>query len=120
MHLIFHKCHLNVSILTIGAYHPDIVVVTEKKPELTTSGSQSELNKLRHVPLFYPILKSSIGLSDDQKLLQISPEHLIKLSSHLQHHLNTCAFNVTKDQEAVTAEIKNVNKLKASRQVFCL
>ncbi len=47
-------------------------------------------------------------MSDDQKLLQISPEHLIKLASLLQNHLNTCAFNVTKDQEAVIAEIKNV------------
>ena len=27
----------------------------------------------------------------------------------LQNHLNTCAYNVTKDQEAVTVEIKNVS-----------
>ena len=30
------------------------------------------------------------------------------MSNHLQRHMNTCAFNVTKDQEAVFAEIKNV------------
>lgn len=91
-------------------YHPDIIVVSEKS-EPNPSLSQNDLNKLRHVPLFYPILKSSADLKEDRQLFQINPENIIKLSSHLEHHLHTCAFNVTKDQEAVTAEIKNLENV---------
>lgn len=92
----------------IATYHPDIVVVTEKAVT-TTNLEENELNKLKYVPLFYPILKESVDIREDQALFQISPEHVIKLSDLLRHHLNTCAFNVTKDQEAITIEIKNLH-----------
>ena len=36
-------------------------------------------------------------------------EDIVKLSELFRNHLNTCAFNVTKDQEAITIEIKNLN-----------
>jgi hypothetical protein len=71
--------------------------------------NENDLNKLKYVPLFYPILKESIDIKEDQPLFQISPDHIIKLSELLRNHLNTCAFNVTKDQEAITIEIKNLN-----------
>lgn len=92
----------------LNTYHPDIVVVSEKQ-ESTTSSTTGDLNKLQHVPLFYPILKSTVDIKEDRVLFQINPEHIIRLSNHLQNHLHTCAFNVTKDQEAVTADIKNLN-----------
>jgi hypothetical protein len=82
--------------------------VSENKQNTQTT-QDDDLNKLKYVPLFYPILKSSIDIREDQPLFQISPDHVIKLSQIFQNHLNTAAFNVTKDQEAVSIEIKNLN-----------
>jgi hypothetical protein len=56
-------------------YHPDIVVVSEKTS--SSNEGSSELNKIQYIPLFYPILKSSIDLKDDQDLFNISPESVI-------------------------------------------
>lgn len=92
----------------IGNYHPDIVVVSENKT-VASNTEDNDLNKLKYVPLFYPILKESINLKEDQPLYQISPEHVFKLSEILKNHLNTCAYNVTKDQEAITIEIRNLH-----------
>ena len=77
--------------------------------QVTQTRDDNDLNKLKYVPLFYPILKESIDLKEDHPLYQISPEHVIKLSELLKNHLNTCAFNVTKDQEAISIEIKNLH-----------
>ena len=70
-------------------YHPDIVVVTKKaKPSVIRSDKQDG-NKLRYVPLFYPILKSSIDLSEDQQMFQINQDTVIfKLAINSLNFLN--------------------------------
>ena len=124
---------VNWFLNSIGQYHPDIVVVSEKGADKSNTGNstQEELNKLQYVPLFYPILKNSIELKEDRLLFNIDPEsvssppqissghrHLkstvfpfqvVKLCEILRTHLNLCAFNVTKDQDAISLEIKHVS-----------
>ena len=117
----------------VGQYHPDIVVVSDKSSDKQENTTQEELNKLQYVPLFYPILKSSIELKEDRDLFLIDPESvsifkssswildfnksslfslkLIKLSTELKNHLASCATNATRDQDALTIEIKHVNFL---------
>lgn len=80
-------------------------------PETPNISGNSATVISQHVPITYPILKSAIDLKEDRQLFQISPEHVIRLCTHLKNHLNTCAFNVTKDQEAITTEIQNVRLL---------
>lgn len=52
-------------------YHPDIVVVSENRNQ--SSEDSLGVNKLDYVPLFYPILKNSIGVKEDQTLYEINP-----------------------------------------------
>ncbi len=33
---------------------------------------------------------------------------IVKLSEELKNHLHACSYNVTKDQEAITTDIKQV------------
>jgi hypothetical protein len=54
-------------------YHPDIIIVNDKS-YINNEQDEKELNKLQYVPLFYPILKSSIDLKDDQQLFQLNSE----------------------------------------------
>ncbi|CAF0878977.1 unnamed protein product [Brachionus calyciflorus] len=93
---------------TQGQYHPDIVVVSENKSS-NNQEDENNSNKLDYVPLFYPILKSSIDLKEDEALYQMNPDKLVRLADILKTHLNVCAFNVTKDQEALSTEIKHLN-----------
>lgn len=65
---------LNLYWNKANQYHPDIVVVTDKSNLNTSQDDSNELNKLQYVPLFYPILKSSIELKEDQKLFQMNPD----------------------------------------------
>ncbi|RNA31981.1 Loss of heterozygosity 12 chromosomal region 1 [Brachionus plicatilis] len=88
-------------------YHPDIVVVSENKTQ--PNPEDESLNKLKFVPLFYPILKKSIDLKEDDDLYLMTPDRLVKLADLLKDHLSICAFNVTKDQEALSTEIKHLN-----------
>ena len=82
------------------------MVVSENK---TQSNPENEsLSKLKFVPMFYPIIKSSIDMKEHDNLYLMTPERLIKLADLLKNHLNICAFNVTKDQEALSTEIKQV------------
>ena len=92
-------------------YHPDIVIVSKNIDSVAAKNAENleEINnKLQYVPLFYPILKSSVDVKEEKPLLQINHESIVLLCNELKNHLNTCAFNVTKDQEAVNAEIKQV------------
>jgi hypothetical protein len=50
-----------------GTYHPDIVVVSDK-----TDSKLTNANRFQYIPLFYPIVKSSIGLKDDIGGVEIS------------------------------------------------
>jgi hypothetical protein len=54
-----------------GTYHPDIIVVSNK---LGTSEKTDVSNKLQYVPLFYPILKTSIDMKEDRQMFQMNPE----------------------------------------------
>jgi ATP-dependent Lon protease len=98
--------YFNHSLLlkSIDTYHPDIIIV--KKNEETKS---VEPNKLQYVPVFYPIIKSSIDMKDDKVFIHMNPESMIKLSEIIRNHLNICAYNVTQDEEAITIEIKQVH-----------
>lgn len=82
------------------------MVVSENKTQ--PNAENESLNKLKFVPLFYPILKSSIDMKEHDNLYLMTPERLVKLADLLKNHLNICAFNVTKDQEALSTEIKQV------------
>ena len=61
-------------------YHPDIIIVNDKFHTNIDQEDKKELNKLQYVPLFYPILKSSIDLKDDQEqeLFELNSEAVSK------------------------------------------
>lgn len=58
------KC---IFCLKKDTYHPDIIVVSDK-----TDLSSAETSRFQYIPLFYPILKSSIGLKDDNLQVEIN------------------------------------------------
>ena len=92
-----------------GQYHADIVVVSAKRSNEAKLDELNQTNKLQYVPLFYPILKSSIDLREEKPLMQINYEQVLRLCEELKSNLNTYAFNITKDQEAIFIEVKNLN-----------
>jgi hypothetical protein len=90
-------------------YHSDIVVVSTKSKDDQVNEELSQTNKLEYVPLFYPILKSSINLKEDKILQQINYDQVLRLCQEFKSNMNNNAFNITKDQEAIFIEVKNLN-----------
>lgn len=88
------------------------MVVSENKTQ--QNADNQSLDKIKFVPLFYPILKSSIEMKEDN-LYHMQPDRLVSLADVLKNHLNVCAFNVTKDQEALSTEIKHVHIWKIKK-----
>lgn len=72
---------------------------------------EPEIEKLRRIPLFYPLLKSSLGFTGEERFMmsQIDPKFLTNMCVRYQLHLTTAADVVSKTQGGLGKAIKNAD-----------
>ncbi|XP_074643869.1 BLOC-1-related complex subunit 5-like isoform X2 [Tubulanus polymorphus] len=88
----------------------DIVVVAEGNSD--TKYSDNELKKIEDIPVFLPIMKTSLNLPNmrDVDLLdKIDARQMLLLCVRYQEHLKHCAEATTFDQNALCVRIKEID-----------
>ncbi|XP_041452921.1 BLOC-1-related complex subunit 5-like [Lytechinus variegatus] len=94
---------------------------TDHKIVTVSSGNQGadqslsfEIQKMRDIPTFLPILKGTHNIpqvEDPQQMEKMDHRQLLLLCLRYQHHLRQCSEAVTFDQNALTGRIKEVDAI---------
>lgn len=81
-----------------SAYPSQIVVVNAGVSSVSTIADDNDLNKLASIPKFLPILRSSIGLTDDPLQVPhidsgtVSIRHIVSQCKHVHFYLVVFMF----------------------------
>ncbi|XP_026681821.1 BLOC-1-related complex subunit 5 isoform X2 [Diaphorina citri] len=94
----------------------NIVVVKEAAPEAGPD-SDPELQRLKNIPMFLPIMRGTVNLPearDPEVLERLDSAALYRLCVHYQEYLTSCATTVAKDQALIFDDMKRVDSLVSS------
>ncbi|CAF0863758.1 unnamed protein product [Didymodactylos carnosus] len=91
-------------------YHPNITIVNPQPASSDTlTQDDNELNKLVAIPKFYPILRSTIHMQNDEQVPHLDYLPTLQLSMRIQQHLKSCSEAVSYDQQTLITRMKEVD-----------
>lgn len=93
----------------------NIVVVKAATAEMTAD-KDPDLQKLKNIPMFLPIMRGTLNLPprvrDPEVLERLDPIGLFNLCARYQHHLNNCAQMIATEQNALVTNVEGeLNKI---------
>uniref|UniRef100_A0A8D9DQ03 BLOC-1-related complex subunit 5 n=1 Tax=Cacopsylla melanoneura TaxID=428564 RepID=A0A8D9DQ03_9HEMI len=99
----------------------NIVVVKEAVPEATPD-TDPELQRLKNIPMFLPIMRGTVNLPearDPEVLERLDSAALYRLCVHYRDYLHQCSSTVAKDQALIFEDMKRVDtRVAAVVKVF--